>query len=287
MFKLIKDSYKMYLKSFPLILLFAVPLLFLSGITVWIENSETVNRGMLYFHYFAFVLIPLVSVATDISLYRRFFGFSIINPLSSLKTFILYLLTQLALGLVASAPIILFRYVFETFGMPTLPSFVLAIVLDLFLGIYLLARFSILFPLIIQNKVPSLKDFSQYTARSYKDWMSVSLLIYMPYVIFNYVITCPFLNTLVVNLFAFVFVCFNIKYVETFRVPAAKAEAAKKTSVKINVPAPEKTEPVKISKPAARKTSASKTAAPKKGTAVRKTAAPKKAVSKTPVKNKP
>lgn len=282
MFKLIKDSYKMYLKSFPLILLFAVPLLFLSGIAVWIENSETVNRGMLYFHYFAFVLIPLISVATDISLYRRFFGFSIINPLCSLKTFILYLLTQLALGLVASAPIILFRYVFETFGMPSLPSFVLAIALDLFLGIYLLARFSVLFPLIIQNKVPSLKDFSQYTARSYKDWISVSLLIYMPYVIFNYLITCPFLNMLIVNLFAFVFVCFNIKYVETFRVPTAKTEAVKKTSVKINVPAPEKPESVKISKPTARKTSASKAAAPKKGIAVRKTATLKKAVSPTP-----
>lgn len=281
MFTLIKDSYKMYLKSFPLILLFAAPLLLLSGIAVWIENSETVNRGMLYFQYVAFVLIPLVSVATDISLYRRFFGFSIINPLSSLKAFMLYLLTQLALGLVASAPIILFRYVFEMFGMPVLSAFVLAIALDLFLGIYLLARFSILFPLIIRNEVPSLKDFSRYTARSYKDWISVSFLIYMPYVVFNYVIACPFLNMLIVNLFAFVFVCFNIKYVETFRVPATKNEAVKKTSVRIDVPAPEELEPIKVSKPAARKTSEAKTAAPKKRSSVRKTSAPKKAVSKT------
>ncbi len=284
MFTLIKDSYKMYLKSFPLILLFAAPLLLLSGIAVWIENSETVNRGMLYFQYVAFVLIPLVSVATDISLYRRFFGFSIINPLSSLKAFMLYLLTQLALGLVASAPIILFRYVFEMFGMPALSAFVLAIALDLFLGIYLLARFSILFPLIIRNEVPSLKDFSRYTARSYKDWISVSFLIYTPYVVFNYVIACPFLNMLVVNLFAFVFVCFNIKYVETFRVPATKNEAVKKTNVRIDVPTPEEPKPIRVSKPTAHKTSEAKTAAPKKRSSVRKTSAPKKAVSKTSVK---
>lgn len=226
MFTLIKDSYKMYLKSFPIILLFAVPLLFLSGIASWIENSEILSNGMLYFYYATFILIPIISVATDIALYRRFFGFSIINPFSSLKPFIIYLVTQLALGLVASAPIILFRYIFDMFGMPNLPAFILAIFLDLFIGIYLLARFSILFPLIVQNKVPSLKEFSQYTAKPYKEWMMVAFLVYMPYVIFNYVIFCPFLNMLVVNLFAFVFICFNIKYTEKFRVPTTKAAAS-------------------------------------------------------------
>lgn len=290
MLKLILDSYKMFLRSFPVILLFAVPLLLLSGISIWIETSETVSRGILYFYYASFVLIPLVSIATDISLYRRFFGFSNINPLSSLKAFVLYLFTQLALGLVASAPIILFRYIFVALGMSDLPAFTLAIALNTFLGIYLLARFSILFPLIVQNKVPSMKEFSQYTARPYKEWISVALLMYTPYVIFNYVIVSPTLNMLVVNLFAFVFICFNIKYVSTFRVPGSKPATTRNVEVKASAPVikeAEKAAPAaeKPAKPAAKKTSAKKTAAPKKTASASKSPTAKKTTQKKVVKN--
>ncbi len=248
MLKLVLDSYKMFLKNFPVILLFATPLLLLSGISIWIENSETINQGVLYFYYASFVLIPLVSIATDISLYRRLFGYSIINPLCSIKAFILYLITQLSLGLVASAPIILFRYIFVAFGMSNLWAFVLALATNMFMGIYLLARFNILFPLIIQNKVPSLKEFSQYTARSYKEWMSVTFLIYMPYVVFNYAILSPTINMLVINLFAFVFVCFNIKYVSTFRIPEDKSVAIKKIDTKVNSPIANNLHTTKIEK---------------------------------------
>lgn len=289
MLKLILDSYKMFFKSFPVILLFAVPLLVLSGISVWVETSETVNQGMLYFYYASYILIPLASIATDISLYRRFFGYSVINPFCSLKAFVLYLFTQLALGLVASAPIILFRHIFLAFGMPDLPAFVAAIALNMFLGIYLLARFSILFPLIIQNKVPALKDFSQYTARPYKEWMSVALLVYMPYVIFNYVIASPIANMLVVNLFAFVFICFNIKYVSAFRVPSAKPATVSNVEVKTGAPvvkeAP-KAAPAaeKPTKPAAKKAPTKKAAAPKKAAPAPKSPAAKKTTQKKVVK---
>lgn len=280
MFKLILDSYKMFLKNFPVILLFAVPLLVLSGISVWVEASETINQGMLYFYYASVILIPLTSIATDVCLYRRFFGYSVINPFCSLKAFVLYLITQLALGLVASAPIILFRYIFITFGLENLPAFILALTFNMFLGIYLLARFSILFPLIIQNKVPSLKEFSQYTARPYKDWMKVVLLVYMPYVVLNYVIVSPIANMLVINLFAFLFICFNIKYVNTFRVPAAKPATTGNAEVKINVPVietPKKTAKTseKAAKPAAKKAPAKKASA-----SSLKTTAPKAAVAK-------
>lgn len=272
MLKLILDSYKMFFKNFPVILLFAMPLLVISGISVWVENTETTNPGILYLYYALYLLIPLVSVATDISLYRRFLGFSIINPLCSLKAFFLYLLTQLALGLVASAPIILFRYVLMSFGLSDFLSFVIAIAANTFLGIYLLARFSILFPLIIQNKVPSLKDFSQYTAQDYKKWLGVAVLIYTPYVIFNYAVSCPLLNMVVVNLFAFVFVCFNLKYVSTFKLSAHKVQSAPKTAIRI--------EPSLAAEVAPK---AAKKAAPKKSAAPKKTASPKAAPKKPAV----
>lgn len=277
MFKLILDSYKMFLRSFPVILLFAIPLLLLSVFSIWIESSETVTRQTLYFYYALFILLPLVSVATDICLYRRFFNYSIINPLCSLKAYFLYLLTQLALGLVASAPIILFRYILIAVGMSSLSSFIVALVLNMFVGIYLLARFSILFPLIIQNKVPSLKSFSQYTARSYKEWMSVAFLLYMPYVVFNYVITNPVLNILVVNLFAFVFVCFNIKYVNTFRLPTAKAATAADIVLPATPAVKAEAAPLvhkEKKKPAVKKTTAAQSSP-------RKTAAKSASVSKT------
>ena len=67
MLQTILSSYKTYLKNFPVILLFAVPLLVLSGIEIYFEGLTSANRGVKYFISLALFILPLISAATDIA----------------------------------------------------------------------------------------------------------------------------------------------------------------------------------------------------------------------------
>lgn len=218
MLRLIKDSYKLFFKNLPLIILFALPLLVLSILDIYFGGYTPINRGIVYFSYAALLLIPLVSAGTDICIYRRLFHFNIINPLSSLRAFILYLLAQIIIGLIGTAPIFLFQYIFHTFGLPPLMNLFSSVVLNLFVGFIFIARFNIILPLIIQNKIPSLHEFLSYTKRPFKQWLSVATLIYLPYVILHYLsVPCPYTNMIVTTIFMFVFICFNVVFVNNNR----------------------------------------------------------------------
>lgn len=107
MLQTILSSYKTYLKNFPVILLFAVPLLVLSGIEIYFEGLTSANRGVKYFISLALFILPLISAATDIAVYQRLFKSPRVNPFGSLKTLIVYLFVQLGLGLIAILPIII------------------------------------------------------------------------------------------------------------------------------------------------------------------------------------
>ena len=218
MLKLIKDSYKLFFKNFPLIILFALPLLVLSALNLYFGSYTPVNRGIIYFTYAALLLLPLVSAGTDISIYRRLFHFNIVNPLSSLRAFILYLLVQIGIGLVGTAPIFLFQYILSLFGLSILLSLCLAIFLNIFVGFVFMARFNIILPLIIQNKVPTLNEFMSYTKRPFKQWLVASALVYLPYVVLHYLSApCPYTNMIITTVFMFVFICFNVVYVNNNR----------------------------------------------------------------------
>lgn len=227
MLKLIKDSYKLFFKNLPLLLLFAFPLLVLSALNIYFGTYTPINRGIIYFTYAALLLIPLVSAGTDISIYRRLFHFNIVNPLSSLHAFILYLLAQIGLGLIGTAPIFLFQYLFNLFGLHPFTSLSLAITLNIFIGFAFMARFNIILPLIIQNKVPSLHDFLSYTNRPYKQWLAVAAFVYLPYVVLHYLtIPCIYTNMIVTTIFMFVFICFNIVYVNNNRLSRISSKEA-------------------------------------------------------------
>ncbi|MFR8207144.1 MAG: hypothetical protein ACLU99_13205 [Alphaproteobacteria bacterium] len=86
MLQTILSSYKTYLKNFPVILLFAVPLLVLSGIEIYFEGLTSANRGVKYFISLALFILPLISAATDIAVYQRLFKSPRVNPFGSLKT---------------------------------------------------------------------------------------------------------------------------------------------------------------------------------------------------------
>lgn len=218
MLRLIKDSYKLFFKNLPVIILFALPLLVLSALNIYFGNYTPVNRGIVYFTYAALLLLPLVSAGTDISIYRRLFHFNIVNPLSSLHAFILYLLAQICIGLIGTAPIFLFQYLFDITGLSPFVSLSSAIIVNIFVGFAFMARFNVILPLIIQNKVPSLHEFMSYTKRPFRQWLSVAVLVYLPYVVLHYLSApCPYTNMIVTTIFMFVFICFNVVYVNNNR----------------------------------------------------------------------
>lgn len=242
MLKTIADSYKLFFRKFPIIVLYALPLLVLSAIEVFFENQNTENKGVHYFLVMSAYLIPLVSAAVDVALYKRFLGIKNINPLQPFKTYFSYFFVQLGIGLIAVAPLHAVFYILNLNSGPTLGHLVFALVVNMFLGIYVLARLNLILPLIIQNKLLNLKDFMAFSRDSYLNWIIAGFLIYSPFLVSNYVIANPYVNTVITNLCMLLFICFNTTYVLSHmtktpvqKEPVAKAAPqaeAKKTEVK-------------------------------------------------------
>lgn len=240
MLKIIVDAYKMFFKNIRFMLVISLPLLALSALNIYFNDIMHPVSGLIYVVYAAMLVLPLVSAATDVCIYRRLFNYNIINPFSSLQAYIIYLLAQIAIGLIGTAPIFLFQYLFSLTGLDPLICLSLAILINSFIGFVFIARFNIILPLIIQNKIPSLKEFNNYTKRKYSQWLLVALLIYLPYVILHYLTTaCPYTNMIIVTLFMMTFICFNIAYIKANRLNKAPLPIKTEEEQAI-VPAPTK-----------------------------------------------
>ncbi len=245
MLKTIADSYKLFFRKFPIILLYALPLLVFSVIEVFFETQNSENKGIYYFLLLSSYLIPLVSAGVDVALYKRLLGIKNVNPLQPFKTYFSYFFVQLGIGIIAVIPLHALFYILNLNSGPTLSHLVIALVVNMFLGIYVLARLNLVLPLIIQNKLLKLKDFMTFSRDSYLNWIIAGFLIYGPFLVSNYIIANPYINTLITNLCMLLFVCFNTTYVLNHKVKTP-------TTVKTVEEAPKK-EPVKSAKPVAQK----------------------------------
>ncbi len=282
MLKLIKDAYVLYLRNLPLIVVFALPLLALSIIDIYIRRAAPESA---YLGAVMFIVLALAGTATDISLYRRFFHYSIINPLSSLRAFALYLVCQLATSAVGTLPIFGLQYLFSLTGLPPYISFLAAVIVCIFTFFALMTRLEIILPLIVQNKIPALREFWNYTRRPWKQWIQAALLLFVPYIILYYIFSgMPVVNTVLTTVFAFVTLCFNTVYINNRRPAQTLPRTEDKT--------PLTPEPVPAHAKAGRPAPAPKSAAPKKTKAPAakkplKKPAPKKAPKKGAPKLKP
>ena len=82
----------------------------------------------------------------------------------------------------------------------------------MFAGFYILARFNIILPLIIQEKIPGYKDFLKMTNQKYLSWVGVSFAIYLPYLLINYFIPNAYVNMFFVTLAMVLFHSFSAAY---------------------------------------------------------------------------
>ncbi len=286
MLKTIFASYKSFFKNFPLILVYALPLLVLSFIEAYFEGITAPSRSVMWFLTGMVYIMPFISASTDVAVYQRLLlKLKKVNPFSSLKILFEYLFVQLGIGFLSVIPLYVVYYILNRNSGPTLSHLCIAIFANIFTGFYFMARFNIMLPLIILKRNMPLKEFLSFTQERYQDWLLTSLLIYTPFVVLVYLVANPFLNAFVTTLFALVFVCFNITYLNSKTSVKEKTAATTKVAVKkrtANKATAPKVAPVKKTeskekapkKPA--KTTASKKASEKKQASAEKT---KKATS--------
>ncbi len=281
MLNMISASYKTYGKNFPVILLYALPLLVLSVLEAYFRGSDGNGKGIAYFIALTAFFLPLISAATDIAIYRRLLNTGRVNPFICFKTLFIYMFTQIALGLIfATIPVLLFAY-FLGFLFSFHTALVLALVLNIFVGMVYLARFNIILPLIVMNKKITWKTLKTYTDRPYKQWLTVACLVYAPYLLVNYLFCCPISNVVLTNLFMFVFVCFNIVYVTGNKWKEQASAVSARIEPKLH-PAEDKTAAVKPVVKAEKKAAVKKV--PAAGKSAVKKPSVKSAVKKAPVK---
>lgn len=213
MLNIIKKAYRLFFVNFPIILIFSIPLLILNAVNIANNGSDNVSQFLHYVLLSLAVLTPLVSAGTDIAIYQVFFKYKIINPFRSIKTLFLYLVVQFIIGVIAVAPIFIFRSLFGMFLQDEAAVLALSLLLNMFIGFYILARFSIILPMIIQEQIPSYKEFLKITNQSYKSWLAVSFAIYLPYLLINYLIPNAYLNMFLTTLSMVLFNCFAAAYV--------------------------------------------------------------------------
>lgn len=271
------DSYKLFFKQFKTIFILSLPLLVLSVANLYFQPASKI----IYCSYAIMLLMPLVNAATDISIYRKLFQYNIINPLSNINAFVIYLLAQILIGIIGTLPIYLFQYLFLLCGMSAFWSLACAVLLNIPSGFYVMARLNIILPLIIQNKVPSWKEFVKYTAQPYSQWLFVAVLVYFPYVLLHYLsVPCPYTHILVTTYSMFVFICFNVTYVNNHRLGFANYKPVKDLvqEAEVIISAPESVKPEKEVAKAPKKAQPKKTPVkkvPVKKTATKKTPKPK------------
>lgn len=263
MLKTIVSSYKSYGKNFPVVLLYALPLLVISLIQIYFEGLNSTNRGVKYFIALALFALPIIGAATDVAIYQFILKLGKINPFKSIKTLLIYLFVQIGIGAIAIVPMVLIKHFIDYLGAPSC-ALAIAVFINIFLGFYFMARFSIVLPLIIQGQKIDLKGFMKLTQRPYKSWLLVAILVYIPYVILYYTIPCIYFNAVIATMIMYVFIFFNCAYLnKTGKVlepkkatpVTTKPVATKKTVVK-KQPAAKKPLVKKptVKKPVAKKT---------------------------------
>ncbi len=277
MLRLVFDSYRLYAQKFLTIAKYALPYLLLCCAAKYLETETSTSSFHVPLVSLFMVLIPLISAATDIKIYRYLLGYKTTNPLSSPKAYFMYLFSQMVIYLIGSAPLFLFTFVLNTLGYSNVGGLTLAIFINLFIGFMFMARFNIILPLIIQNKTPTLKEFLLYTNKPYIYWIGVGLFIYIPYVILHYVsVNLPYANILLCTIITYLFACFNVCFVnkdKQIQIPIP-VEPIKET-IKKTVKEPQKKTVVKTTKLPPKEKKISKQTTKKATKKTTKTAKPK------------
>lgn len=209
MLKIVKDTYHMYFKKMHIWFLFILPMILYSFLDEFLLKNS--SESFAFYATLSLFLSPLVFAIVEMSIYRYVLKVEFGKVLEFVKKLILFTLVQVIFGFVAMIPVFILGAIAAHHNIVT-GWLVLALIANIFLGGWLLAKVSVVLPLIITGEKFEMNKFWMYCKAPYRSWLIVSALVYFPYIATFYLIDCNFWNIIVSGFLSVIITLFNSAY---------------------------------------------------------------------------
>lgn len=211
MLQIIKDSYHLYFKKFHIWLLFILPLIIYSFLDDYLLAKAAENEKFSFYMTLSLILSPLVYTAIEMFIYRQAMQVKFGKLWGFVKKWVFFIVIQLVMGYVMMIPVFIMSAIAGHHGLPSfwLPA---ALVINVFLGIWLFAKVCVVLPLIMAGRKVGMREFWTFSRASYVSWLLAAVLVYFPYVAAFYLISCNVANIVVSALLSVIITLFNTMY---------------------------------------------------------------------------
>lgn len=231
MLNILKNTYETYVKKFPVLVLFVLPLLVYSagddGLKHFFANTDFMQAwGVL-----SIVFSALVYTAVQIFIYRYLMKVHLGKTIGFLKVWAKFFVVHLVLSNLIMLPVLgmMLGAVYFDAGSYAFP---LALLINMFLGFWLMARVNIVLPMIVAGDDIAPKSVWEFGKGTYASWLLPVALVYLPYVLSFYLIRCEWTKVIVVGLLSVLVTVFNFVYYQSKTAKPVKAAKTSKASKK-------------------------------------------------------
>ncbi len=232
MLTVLKDTYKTYVKKFPYLVLFIIPLLVYSAGDDALKHFFANSDFMTVWGVLSIVFSALVYTATQIFIYRYLMNVHLGKAMGFLKVWAKFFVVHLVLSNLIMLPVLGFMFGAVYFEAGSY-AFPLALVVNMFLGFWLMARVNVVLPMMVANEDIAPKAVWEFGQDSYKAWLLPVAFVYLPYVLAFYLIHCAWVKVIVVGLLSVLVTVFNVVYYQSKKAkPAKTAKVSRATKKK-------------------------------------------------------
>lgn len=209
MLETIEKSYKLLVKKIP----YLAVLLFILMIYEFLNQKafDSVSKSQLAIYGLLF-LGPIVYASIELVIYKHFMKVDFGRALGFIKKMALFIILHLIYGFVFMAPVFLIRYLCADHCAYWMP---ISLVVNIFVAFWLLARMSLIFPMIVDGAKITPKILWTSTKGSYLSWVMVATLIYFPYILSYYMISNIWVNMALSSSLSMSILLFNTVYYQT------------------------------------------------------------------------
>lgn len=219
MLETIKEACKLYLKKAPYFALLVLLLLAYEFLSQKAFDSVTSKFGI----YTLLFLGPIVYTSVELLIYRSLLNVKFGRAWGFIKKMILFIITHVVYGFVFMLPVFLIRYLLAEHCPYWMP---IAFVINVFAAFWLLARASIVFPMIMAGDKITPKTVWNLTKGSYGSWLLPAILVYLPYVMSYYLVSNMWVNLALTSVLSMWVLTFTIVYYQSKKVKSANTKKA-------------------------------------------------------------
>ena len=204
MINIIKESYLLFFKKFPIWVAFLLPMLIFS----FLDDAFLVaEHGVI-----SKIVGIIVFAATELALYRYIMEIKLGGPWKSIYKMVILAVFQVVMGLIMLIPVYIFLQIAQHHNLMSFTYVFCSFLVNVFLGGWLFAKANAVIPLIVAGEKFSFSRFKTFSKDSYLAWAWVSLLIYFPYVACFYLIDSVATSIVITSLYVALFCLFNALY---------------------------------------------------------------------------